>query len=139
MKTLSLILFGALAAWMPVSSTVAQLGPIWTGPQKHAQWNGFTSLVAATKPGVPSAVAPKDENADVPKWIGFVNRGKISSDWLFRFQLSNQKTEMVRRGATTSDGWTVSGFSAQANHPSSVTVSKDGVDKTLQLTTESSN
>ena len=111
------------------SAIAAQWGPVWQGPRQRVEWKGM-SAAEASKPAAPAVVAPAGD--DTPRWVGYVNRS--TDEWWFRLILSNQKSEMVKKGAMTSDGWRVTAFQAQVNRPTSVTVSKNGIEKVLELT-----
>ena len=132
MKKSTLLLFILCVALIPMSLSSAQWKPLWNGPRKSVEWLGLTGYNAATpaKPTVPAVTLPAAD--ETPRWVGYVKRNH--DDWFFRVILSNGKSEMIHRGGATSDGWSLSDFSAQANKPSSITLSRNGVDKILQLT-----
>lgn len=123
-----------LLALLPLSLSSAQWGPVWHGPRSSVSWSGMNAPeAAAPKPVSPVATpAPAAAVDDTPVWVGYVKRNE--SDWYFRLILSNGKSEMVKRGGSTSDGWLVSGQKAQANKPTHITLTRGDVEKTLTLT-----
>lgn len=132
MKRYFIFMFVGLAAWLPLSLSSAPMGQLWQGPRKTVRWLGLS--VIHTPPAQKRISATSSSNADVdaliPRWVGYARR---SGDFFFRFQLSTKQVEMVRRGGRTSDGWLVSGCQTRANRPTSVTVSRNGVEKILTL------
>lgn len=132
MKKLFWVFIIAAAALLPLSLSSAQWGPVWQGPRSSIQWRGMEAPAApaAVKPATPAPAEPVV--SDVPVWVGYVKRNE--SDWWFRVILSNGKSEMIKRGSATSDGWLVTGVSAQVNKPTQITLTRGDVEKTLKLT-----
>lgn len=155
MKITTCLLSAVLAAWLLLTLSTATasssgLGPVWAGPRQSVHWLGLSAIIpdststttlvtlgktsgATSSAANPSAdeAAVADAKLGVPKWVGYNKRG---IEWWFRVQLASQKTEMIHRAGTTSDGWVLAGFQAQANRPTSITLEKNGVSRTLTLT-----
>lgn len=108
------------------------LGPLWHGPQPAVSWQGMDAPAAAPAAPVVPSVTPDAATDELPRWIGYVKRNR--NDWYFRLLLKDGRSEMVKRGGSTSDGWFISDFDAQANRPTSVTLKRGDVEKTINLT-----
>lgn len=128
MRILAIIVMMAMCAVTQMNA--APWGPVWSGPRPVVEWQGLT--VTAAK--MDAAVKNTTVQDSTPRWVGYVKRSR--DEWWFRLVLADGKSEMVKRGGSTTDGWRIENYTAQANKPTSITLIKDGIEKILELTVE---
>ncbi len=129
MKVMSLLSSLIALAALPLGLARERFEPLWTGPRQAVVWRGLSprGYIHTQAAAVAAPETPKDL---APRWVGYYKR---SGEWWIRVILIDGKSEMLRQGAVTSDGWRLTNIAAQANRPTSITLSKDGVEKTLIL------